>query len=568
MKSVYLLLLLWLVTVSLQAQNCGVPQSLMPFNNNNINTVVGADGSLFSQGSSQAFFRYQGVGAIFSAGIWAGGLDEAGNLKLSAVDFKNSSTGFREYSAGPLDPFDGTISASNCLLWDRHFVVMKRSIDSFALLLPQLSANPTLAATILPSIMKWPGKGNPYFSDLMGFTLPPNQNLAPFFDRDGDGLYNPLIGDYPVVQLLGKSPFVPAQFAWCVFNDNGSFHQVSQGAPLKMEYQLSTWAFDSTESAPFSNTIFTSHKMIYRGTDNLTETFVGIQADVDLGCPIDDYVGCNPAKNTFFVYNQDNVDGQFGTECALSSPPILTFGEDTPVLTGTILNRPMDRFIYYNSPSGGFGFVPQTIDPANTLERYNLLTGRWLDGLPITRGGNGYNPDSTNAISFAFPDPPADANGWSMCTANMVSNDRRVIPSISLETLQPGAINELTMAWTIHPSIVGPCNLGNALDNVTIVQNAYENSFESLVSVKNSASSLLQFRVAPNPANQLVQLSYPTDSVSAIFCYDMQGKLIATVQNPAPSEQLIDLSGWAEGMYMVQLVGKGGTAVAKLMVSR
>lgn len=53
------------------------------------------------------------------------------------------------------------------------------------------------AADVPQSIKFWPGKGNTELANI-GYDM--NQNLAPFFDYDLDGVYNPLKGDFPIIK--------------------------------------------------------------------------------------------------------------------------------------------------------------------------------------------------------------------------------------------------------------------------------------------------------------------------------------------------------------------------------
>jgi hypothetical protein len=551
--------LLWLNAV--RAQNCNhVPQAKAVFDVNNITATINNDGTIFTN-NFESGFKTDVAGSIYTAGLWLGGTDATGNVKLSAITYKSETR--TEYTAGPLDPITGASDPTACVNWDKVFSVHKTDMDNFTQELPNLAGNPAAAVTQFPSIMGWPGANNPHFEGVHGFLLPSNLNLAPFNDSNGDGTYNPLDGDLPVVALQGKAHFTPAQIIWCVFNDEGNAHQNTGGAPTQTEMQLTAWAFGTDKGAPFNNTIFTSYKLIYRSVEILEDAVLGMCADFDLGCPTDDFIGCKPEQNTFFAYNQDAVDGQPGTTCQGTS----TFGNEIPVQTATFLNRTMDRFIYFDNPSIGAANPAQT-DPGLQIEYLNYLRGQWRDGTPLTFGQSGYNPASSTLVNWAFPDNPADPNGWSMCTANLSFGDRRTVASTSLGTLFPGSIVEVDMAWTLHPNIPGPCNLGNSLEEVGIIQAGFDDNFNSLVSAKNLPQAAFPTRISPNPASQIATLEYPSGAVSAIYCYDTQGKLVKTINNAAPNTQAIDLAGWANGVYSIQLVGTDGVAVERLVVQR
>ena len=160
-----------------------------------------------------------------------------------------------------------------------------------------------------PSIAGWPARDNPFFAGIYGFDLPTNaqQGLAPFYDKNGDAVYNPLDGDYPAVFQQGKPPFVPAQMAWTVFNDVGFGNPGTPAGAiaLQMETQLLAWVFNCTDQPVLNNTVFTSHKTIYHGTEALDSTAIALFTDFDLGCYLDDYQGCNPATDAVTVQYGD-----------------------------------------------------------------------------------------------------------------------------------------------------------------------------------------------------------------------------------------------------------------------
>jgi len=554
----------FLTYISANAQTlCSFPQSSADLTANNIEARISVAGDLFNK-NSNAGFIYQPASnkpaTIFTSGLWMGGTDDAGNVRLSAMSYRQGNE--TEYSAGPLVPGATVPDPAACSNWDRVFKVTKARIQAFSADLSTLAANPQVAISQYPDIMGWPGMDNPNFESVYGFALPQNIGLAPFIDTNGDGKYDPLSGDQPAVLLQGKTPFIPAQILWCVFNDASAAHQISGGTPINMEVQLTAWALGPENTAPLNNTIFTSHKFVYRGVENINDFRVAFFTDFDLGCYLDDFIGSNPDKNYFFAYNQDAVDGNPGSNCSFGVP---TFGAETPVQTATFLNRSMDNFIYMNN--GSVGSSPLgTTDPNTVLEYFNYLQGRWRDGTSLSFGGSGYDPAGT-ATNYAFSDAPSDPNGWSMCTANLPYNDQRTVASSAIGLLQPGAVNELTMAWTIHPNVPGPCpNMDGVNDDVDVIQSAYDNSFEGLTPVVSVHNAAVWVQVAPNPARTAVTLNYGQLNVGAVRCFDMQGRLVYDNYTPAAGQQTIPVHLWAAGTYVAQLTTDQGLMPIRFVV--
>lgn len=558
-------LMLSIIPASLLAQDCGNPQSQIDIEGNNIRARILNGGDLFTDFNKGQFIPNPAPpgtfspATIYAAGIWMGGIDPGSNLKVAAVDYR--SNGQHDYSAGPLSP-NGVTDQFTCSNWDKHFKVTGSEIAAFLNALP---ISETELKDNYRGVAGWPGRGNPYFSDIWGFDLPfTSQALAPFFDANQDGSYDPLLGDYPVVQLRNIPPFVPAEIIWCVFNDQngGGIHSTSQGKALQAEFQLTTWAFNCPNEAVVNNTLFTSHKIINRAPDPTDSTFIGIWADVDLGCGYDDYVGCSPALNTMYAYNTDAVDGQIGNTCQ-GTP---TFPGAAPTQSVTILNHPMDKFIPYNNTGGS---VPAaTTDPQTALEFYRYLSGSWRDGSPLTDGPSGYGPG--NLVSYLYPDDPSNVNGWSMCTANLPIGDRRLFGTIKLGQLAPGQIEEVNVAWAFHPNPDLPCGIGSTLNDVTKLHTIYDNGFTNLcLPLKVPELPAESLQLFPNPASDATLLRYGNLEMLSLRVFDAAGRmLLEKTKQFEKAEIIIETSTFASGIYTVQVTTGQGSVSKKLTVIR
>jgi hypothetical protein len=537
---------------------CAAPQAKVEMGVNNIRTNFSTSGRFHEEG-----FVYQpnpqSPLTVYTAGLWLGGADLAGNIRLAAVGYLANRP---DFYAGPLG-LDGTTNSFDCGNWDRLFTTTKTRVLAMRANLDFYQSNPAAAVTDFPDIMGWPGRGNAFFAQVNGFDLPlSTQVLAPFFDVDNNGQYDPLVGDFPVVELQGKAPFLPDQMVWSVFNDQGGPHLNTNGAAIGVEVQLTAWAFGEQAGAPLSNTVFTSHKIISRSLETIADFRIGMWADFDLGCYLDDYVGCDSTRNYFYTHNQDPVDGQPGVTC--NGTP--TFGDSTPVQSCTFLNKSMDHFMVIDN--AGVGIPPAAItDPTQVIEYYNYLRGFWRDGTPLTVGGTGYNPGSTALTNYAFPSDPSDPNGWSMCSSNLSFGDRRTLAIHSVGDLFPGAVHQLDLAWTFHPYVPQPCNLGNVPQDVDLVQEAYDDGFAGLTPVKNIPSATVKLVVSPNPAQEVFTVAHQSVQAVAIRCLDLQGRVVYEQLNPGTQLQ-VHVNHWPAGTYVLQLISQEGIATERVVVAR
>lgn len=460
------------------------------------------------------------VSSIFAGGVWIGGTDPNGSLKLAGVTYR--TTGGTDFYPGPLDTAGATIQGV-CQDWDRFFVVESDEIAAHntAWEAARASGREYNCDSIPDRVLSWPGRGNPYWSQFYEFDLP-DQPLGNFWDQPipgedfGDGIYDPCDGDFPVIFIEGcpngidaltieeprqkNKELVPDQMIYWIYNDNGGPHNLSLATAIQMEVQVQAFAYATNDE--LNDMTFQRYRLINKAETDIRNCYFGMWVDPDLGCSDDDFIGCDPERELMYVYNEDNVDGITGCDCPVGgeqTPTYCTdipmigidyfrgptapkiFGEDgelidPPIGSGevdTIVELGMTSFIYFNRIDQVRG------DPQIGEEFYNYLTGLWRDGTPFTFGGTGYNPGSTDTTAFVFPNAPNDPNGWSMVTADLPFDDRRTVQATGPLLLQPSAINELIIGLPWVPNVDHPApDLEPLLAADELAQNLFDNCFD------------------------------------------------------------------------------------------
>ncbi len=439
------------------------------------------------------------VSSIFAGAVWLGGFDDGGNLKMACQDYRGANS--NDFWPGPLDPISGTVDQQTCRDWDLFFEVQGAEIDLHRARFKaaELAGTLPLDPEQIPDGVKyWPGQGNVFFADEYGFELPnTGQGLGAFFDQDLNGIYEPDLGDFPIIEIRGCDVVAfPDEMIYWIYNDNGGVHTNTQGEPIQMEVQVQTFAFESNDE--LNNMTFQRYKLINRATEDIDSTFFAMWVDPDLGCYTDDYVGCDVERSLGYIYNEDAVDGDVGCECFgvntyCEEVPILgvdyfrgplsdelepVFDEDSVIIDFVPIELGMSSFTYYNN--GGIGTPnPATTDPTVDFEFYNYLSGSWRDGTPFTFGGDSYNPGSTDEVNYAFVDPPNSVNGWSMCQEDLPFGDRRTIQASGPFRLAPGAVNELIIGVVWLPEVQYPCpDITSLLRADDLAQNLFDNCFQ------------------------------------------------------------------------------------------
>ncbi|MEX2597694.1 MAG: T9SS C-terminal target domain-containing protein, partial [Salibacteraceae bacterium] len=437
--------------------------------------------------------KESGKMSLFAGSLWLAGQDISGQFKVAALRFRQVGN---DYWTGPLSTVDAEIDQQTCQDYDRHWETTRSMVAEFAAwfeagVFDQENGTNTqdenYEGYTTPSVIQeWPAHGRniePYNEDYY---------LAPFFDRNGDGDYNPTDGDYPGYVLSGQSDcsrrvrdIYGDQNLWWIFNDKGNVHTESSGQAIGMEIRAQAFAFATTDEV--NNMTFYNYELINRSTFELADTYFGQWVDGDLGNAQDDYVGVDVRRGLGYFYNGDDNDedaqGQLGygtnppaigvdffqgpfqandgiDNClcvndyagAIADDGIVYSGQGAGYGDGIVDNERygMRKFLYHNNAQGPQG------DPNNATDYYNMLRGIWRDGTPMTYGGNGYDPANPNAIpaGYMFPgdtDPlgwgteglPQDA--WTEVTAGNSPADRRFVQSSGPFRLGPGAVNNITV---------------------------------------------------------------------------------------------------------------------------
>lgn len=400
--------------------------------------------------------------SLFAGSLWIGGFDPAGELRLAAMTYRQNGT---DFFPGPIDTINRGVTESRCLTWDRIFEVTREEIEGVD------------EGQVSEGVLEWPVSGDPAFNE--------SQNLAPFTEPEGQEnfVYEPERGDKPDINGADQGLFY-------VYNDVGNIHTESEAAEIGLE--LRTLAFAYVTDDQVNNMTFYETTVINRSTTRLDSTFFGQWVDPDLGFAFDDYVGCDIDRGLGICYNGDNFDdGVFGYG---TNPP--TVGVDFfqgPLADpndGIDNNRNgiideegediiMSKFVYYNND-----FEP-TGNPEEAAHYYNYLTGTWKDGLPIINNGVNGREDGASEdrrTDYMFPAPPESNDGWNERNAGNPPGDRRFLQSAGPFTLQPGAVNEVTVGviWA-EASFGGPIGSINLLRQADDrAQELFNNDFDLL----------------------------------------------------------------------------------------
>jgi len=517
------------------AQDCPSPESETQQTSSQFNVTHGL-GFIWEDKEENRPFVYpsrRGVSAIRAGAFWVAGKDSNNNLKMTHQrgDF---GIGRKSWFAGPYDP------DTNCEFWDRMFELSKTDLDIFKADL----ADGKIDDTIPISIMGWPGNGNPHFTTIHGFEMPNSEyGYAAFEDVDGDKIYDPEKGDFPINNGTDHS-------SWSITND---LFSIANFPSVGVEIQLTSNTFNQ-QGKTLDNSIVYEVKLINKSGGRLTDMGFTIWISPGLGCVEDDFFGCSPENNLAYIYNADDLDGYPTASCALSD---ITYGDEIPLIGIKVL-KPfqgidnemlnLSSFIYYNTI-----LDPAPITMLNTDSpdaRYNFMNGLWRDGSPMTVGGIGVGGNIPT--KYVFSDPPNDEDGWSMCTAQPPSNFRMIMLNFTPFELDHNESNTMTFSVTGIEDVQHPCPDITPLIERT---DALEEIWNDRILTSTSSISIDQdhdLKISPNPTSDMISISLTgKDKIDKIELVNLQGQLIMILSNVGKASLQMDLSGLNCGTYIL-----------------
>ncbi|MBK8855452.1 MAG: T9SS type A sorting domain-containing protein [Saprospiraceae bacterium] len=539
---------------------------------NNVRARLHQGGCLFSEAAyifPNPSVSEAAVPSIFTAGLWIGGLDKSGNNLVSAASYR--SLGF-DFFPGPIlnniVDFD-----EHCKQWDRIFSVKGTNIYTHIQNVKlAIKDGKLLDCNNIPQdILYWPAKGNPFFNTWIGWELPAI-DLAGFYDYNGDGVYNPCHGDYPMVPSQNNEVFyhegrlIPAEINFMVFNDIMDSQKISGLAKLTMETQLHSYAFSTDDE--LNDMTFYQYKFLYKGEEEIRDFYAGFWVDPDLGCYSDDNLGCLSSENMGIVYNIDAIDGINGPNCAGTLSyndkiPILAIKMVTPLPTGkvflrdvngnvlldqsgkkiladaqvasfkqdTLINGKMTSFTYFENCAIGSP-NPETCDPqrGNETQFYNALKGREF-----------INPKTNEKTKYVFDGNPRDLTQWTMCSEILPYGDRRMLMSTGKSVLKPGEIQTMTLCIMNTFDVSHPCPdlskiqyLGDKIE--TIFEQNFKNVYTGPDAPDISAEikdKVMEIHVFNNQGSNNENWNYKEKihGISATAEYNFEGYKIYQLKN-------------------------------------
>jgi hypothetical protein len=551
--------------ILLFSQVCTVSTDTAHLDVNNARVILQASSDMFwNRGDGYAGYinpkgntAPSGIPNIATTGFWLGGFDDGGNLKMAASMY-GAIQGQTDWWPGPLD-MEGTTNSATCTNFDRLWKVNRSAVLSH---IADFASDGDIDGPVSQSILAWPGKDNPESMIANGFALPVAHTLAPFVDRNGNGKYEPKLGDYP--KIKGD------QAIWWIFNDEGggSSHYESHSTPIRAEVHAMAYAFDGDGDENLANATFYEFTIFNRAAENINDLYTSMWVTNNFGCPVDDFFGSISEEKMAIFYNEDEEDGLVGCDCG-GAP---SFCNNIPVTGIKVLSGPKNddgedtgfsSFIYINNPA--FLNPPiATTDPVSDIEFYYYQTGKWRDGTPLTLTGSGYNPSGGTPHSYAFDSNPSNSNGWSFCTKNLPPYDRRLLINSGPVNLAPNESTTICYAVMTKFGVNYPCP-----DVTPLIEmgNAIEEFCASMTPANEPLAATNATQFYPNPLVSEGKLTAKGEALESVRLFNTSGQAVRLHNGLKVNELTIERDGLPTGLYYyAALLGNGQMATGKIVI--
>ncbi len=514
MKTILLLTSFLLLSINLIGQNT------YTLNANNASGIINSNGVLFENISNvlpgYGMLSDSGAMGIFFSAFWIAGFDDNDTLHTCVTNYIGS-----DLKSGPIAQSYFDVNYLNT--YDQKIWTV--TSDEIAYHISHYNS----PGYIMPDgILNWPAHGN------VGNGEAPN--LAQFVDVNTNSIYEPHLGDYPLI--LGD------EMVYLIFNDDDAY---SPTHTMGFEYHFMLYQY-ATNDDYINNTTFLRLTIFNRSSQNYHNVRVANMTDFDIGGYTDDFIGCDSTRNLMFGYNADPIDD--------AGAAVILFGANPPAYGVMQLNQPMDVAMFYD----GVG---------NTPNDYWLRMNGFLNGsIHLTYGGNGFG--GTVLTNYQYSGNPYTQTGWSEVTAQMPGQDVRMLMSTGNGNLAPGE------SVCVDYAFIYARNGGDYLANVNAlysVADTVKNFYNSITGFYCPDGNILlntqqiippkkDILVYPNPNTGQFNINF--NGVYNLKIYNSNGQLIKSINNLSYQSQ-IDINVDA-GLYILQIENKDNFYYQKMIV--
>jgi hypothetical protein len=554
------------------------PDEFKYLDTNQVKALIGVNSLKFEAyedpGAFPAGYRVPKTGSVECGGgssLWIGGLDNSGLLHLAGETYRQNG---QDFWPGPLDTTSAQANNITDAPFNKVWKISCNQINQFA---ANANANNFAAntSTIFSDINSFIANGTGNFA----------KQLAPFYDRNNNGIYEPGIGEYPLIR--------GHQQIYSIYNDNYSPHGETGGLPLGVEVHERSFAYnvpelpDSMQVVNYST--FYNYEIINRSNNNYNNVYLTVWSDTDLGYYLNDYVGTDTLNQFGYMYNATNTDPTYsGTNGFQNKLPMFAYALLPRAQNGADgvdnnnngqIDEPGERFrlnltTYYNNNIGAF--PPSTTNPDTKWDYYKYMSGRWKDSTQFKPIGNAYNPTLNIApTNYVYTGNPQTFSGWTEATASVTPGDRRILCTIGPFNFPAKKKVEFEYAYIFSRDT----SLNNVNNNFSLLQKDVRNVKYFMSQQPASCTPIVNgirennlghssLWVYPNPFRDAITINLDHNTkLMDIKVYDITGRVMLQSSMQNTYTKTLDLSSLSEGIYLLELNDGKSRMIKKVVKS-
>lgn len=524
---------------------------------NHINASVLLHGDMWWDPATQTpkceFPKGTGKHLGFVNSIWMSGYDAGSHLHVAAQTYRQDGN---DYWPGPIEG-SGPMTYTQSRDWARFWKIRYVDIQYF------LGLSTHTVANTPPDILTWPAAGNTYATGNLGasLTIGATEHMAPFVDVNSNGIYEPLLGDYPDVK--------GDESLWWVFNDFGPLHTTTNGLPLGVEVHASSYAYN--RGTLLDNVVYYEYTIINKSANNYHNMRLAQFSDADLGYYYDDFIGFDSARRMSIFYNGSADDG------AAAGHPVNSYGIHSPVQGTTLIVLPGDavtmsvpagNFVYYNNDASPLG------NPYADTEYNNLIRGKTRFGVQFTNTFAGYGIHDSFPLygpptRYVYTGDPSDTSQWSECSMVNMPGDRRTVMSSNDFALGAGASVKIVMALVVTDTNQGGCPNVNFHDIKVVADTAWTDYFNPPPPVPSGISAVSyssDIKVYPLPATSQLNIDFTTNNRDGTLIFsNTLGQRLDLELQPTNTGKRVNISPLPPGIYYITYQSKNSTSSIKFV---
>jgi hypothetical protein len=539
-KSTFLVVVTVLTSLSVWAQTPFIVHDSI--NANNITASAQVHGDMWwTSPNSFKGCRYKDQKRrviTFIGALWLSAYDDAGQLHVAAQTYRQSGN---DYWPGPLDDAGNTNYATS-EQWAHIWKVTRAEVNTYK------ATGFHTPANIPESILTWPGKGNAFAKGNNGAPLTIDRNMAPFYDHDGDGIYEPMKGDYP--------EFKGEQALWWLINDNGPAHTETNGRPLKVEVQCMAYAYK--RNTLIDDVVYYDYKITSRNTEPLHNMRFAIWDHINWGNYLEECIGFDSSHRMGIAYNRfSSLGGIAGNPSGSFYEPGVTKGITLIKVPGDIDGNYVQAgsFIFFNDDPSIYG-APKVDTEYNNYLRSKFRYGRHISYDPAS-------PFSNTGVEkqYSFPDDPSGTGNWHLCYPGSPITFENYVLSTSDFELPAGSTRGVLMALVVD-SVEGYCPVMSYEGIKRVADTAwgvYNNPPPELgtASTEKVANPI---KLYPNPANETISLDWNCGIAGnySVIIADAMGVTAAKYSCKTGKICNLDISALANGLWFVRCASEDG----------